>query len=94
MTSGSGASKGEEEAGTSSREGGARGRQRRGPLRGSVGSGHDLTVREFEPHVGLCAASWEPGACVGFCVFFSLSLSLCPSPADALSLSKIKIKVK
>ena len=31
------------------------------------GSGHDLTVREFEPRVGLWADSSEPGACFGFC---------------------------
>ena len=61
---------------------------REGRLGGSVGgatdfgSGHDLTVREFEPRVGLCADSSEPGACFGFCV----SLSLCPSPAHGLSL--------
>ena len=24
------------------------------------GSDHDLTVREFEPHGGLCADSWQP----------------------------------
>ena len=60
-----------------------------GCLGGSVGSasnfssGHDLTVCEFEPRVGLYADSSEPGACLGFCV----SLSLCPSPAHALSLS-------
>ena len=24
-------------------------------------SGHDFTVHEFEPHVGLCAGSAEPG---------------------------------
>ena len=24
------------------------------------GSGHDLKIREFEPHVGLCADSVEP----------------------------------
>ena len=47
------------------------------------GSGHDLTVCEFEPRVGLCADSSQPGACLGFCV----SLSLCPSPARALSLN-------
>ena len=64
-----------------------------GRLGGSVGwasdfgSGHDLTVREFEPHVGLCADSSEPGASFRFCVF----LSLCPSPAHALSLSVSKI---
>ena len=47
----------------------------------NLGSGHDLTVREFEPRVGLCADRSEPGACFGFCV----SLSLCPSPADRKS---------
>ena len=39
-----------------------------GRLGGSVGwdltldfgSGHDLTVREFEPHFGLCVDSTEP----------------------------------
>ena len=35
---------------------------------------HDLTVREFEPHLGLCADSSEPGARFGFCVSLSLSL--------------------
>ena len=60
-----------------------------GRLDGSVGSasdfssGHDLTVGEFEPHVGLCADSSEPGACFGFCIF----LSLCPSSTHSLSLS-------
>ena len=48
-------------------------------------SGHGLTTREFEPRVGLCADSSEPGACFGFCL--SLSLSLCPFPTRALSLS-------
>ena len=58
-----------------------------GHLGGSVGeasnfgSGHDLTVCGFEPRVGLCADSSEPGACFGFCV----SLSLFPSPARVLS---------
>ena len=46
-------------------------------------SGHDLTIREFEPRVGLCADSSEPGARFGFWVSFSL----CPSPARALSVS-------
>ena len=60
-----------------------------GHLGGSVGqasdfgSGRDLTVHEFEPCVGLCADSSEPGACFGFWG----SLSLCPSPACTLSLS-------
>ena len=48
----------------------------------NFGSGHNLTIREFEPRVGLCADSSEPGTCFGFCV----SLSLCPSPTHALSL--------
>ena len=67
--------------------------QLQGRLGGSVGSatdygsGHDLTVREFELQVGFCADSSEPGACFGFCG----SLSLCPSPAHALSLSVSKI---
>ena len=60
-----------------------------GHLGGSVGwvsdfgSRHDLTVCEFEPHVGLCADSSEPGACFGLWV----SLSHSPYPACALSLS-------
>ena len=36
-----------------------------------LGSGHDLVVCEFEPRVGLCADSSEPGAC-----FNSMSPSL------------------
>ena len=64
-----------------------------GHLGGSVGwasdfgSGQDLTVRELEPRVGLCAVSSEPGACFRFCVSFSL----CPTPAlsGSVSLSKI-----
>ena len=60
-----------------------------GYLGGSVGwvynfhSGHDLTVCEFEPRVGLYADSLEPGTCFVFCVSFSL----CPSPTHTLSLS-------
>ena len=46
-------------------------------------SGHDLVVREFEPRVGLCADSSEPGACFRFCVSLSLyappPLTLCMS---------------
>ena len=56
-------------------------------------SGHDLTVREFEPRIGLCADSSEPGACFGFCVSLSLSLPLpCLHPVS-LSPSKIHIKI-
>ena len=47
-------------------------------------------MRGFEPRIGLCADSSEPGACLGFCV----SLALCPSPAHALSLSKINKHLK
>ena len=53
-------------------------------------SGHDLTFLEFEPHVGLCADSSEPGACFGFCV----SLSLWPSSAHALPLSVSKASLQ
>ena len=65
-----------------------------GRLGGSVGwasdfgSGHDLTVREFEPHIGLCADSSEPGACFRFCVSLSLSLSDPPPFMLCLSLSQ------
>ena len=61
----------------------------KGCLGGSVGlasdfgSGHDLAVRGFEAHVGLCADGSEPGACFGFWV----SLSLRPFPTRTLSLS-------
>ena len=64
-----------------------------GRLGGSVGlasdfgSGHDLMVHGFEPHVGLCADNSEPGPCFGFCV----SLSLCPYSAHNLSLSVSKV---
>ena len=38
------------------------------------GSGHDLIVRGFEPRIGLCADSSEPGACFGFCLLLPLPL--------------------
>ena len=45
------------------------------------GSGHDLTVHEFEPRIGLCADSVETA-------WDSLSPHcLYPSPARTLSLS-------
>ena len=48
-----------------------------------LGSGHDLTVREFQPCVRLRAdgveAAWDS---------FSLSLCLSPAPLLVLSLSK------
>ena len=57
-----------------------------------ISSGHDLMVCGFEPCVGLCVDSSEPGACFKFCV----SISLRPSPTHALSLflslSKINMK--
>ena len=46
-----------------------------------LSSGHDLMVREFQPRLGLCADSSEPGARFGFCA----SISLCPSHALSLS---------
>ena len=53
-------------------------------------SGHDLTDRDFEPSVGFCADSLEPGACFGFCLPFSAPslLTFC------LSLSPSKINIK
>ena len=50
----------------------------------SFGSGHDLTVCEFKPHVGLCVDSSQPGTCFRFRV----SLSLCPSLTHTHSLSQ------
>ena len=52
------------------------------PNSSDFSSGHDLTVCEFEPRVGLCADSSEPGASFGFLV----SSSLGPSHASARSL--------
>ena len=49
-----------------------------------------ISVREFEPCLGLCADSSEPGACFRFCV----SLSLCPSPAYLRCLSKMNKHLK
>ena len=49
------------------------------------GSGHDLTVCEFESHIGLFAVSTEPAS-------EPLFPSLCSSPACNLALSKINIK--
>ena len=51
-------------------------------------SGHDLTVREFEPRVGVCADGSEPGARL------RLSPSLSAPPLLMLSLPKINIKKK
>ena len=45
-------------------------------------------VYGFQPCMGLRANSSEPGACFGFCVFFSL----CPSPTHALCLKKQTLK--
>ena len=45
-----------------------------------LSSGHDLTVREFEPHVGLCAGGVEPA-------WDFVSPSFCPYPACACALS-------
>ena len=52
-------------------------------LRSDLGSGRDLAVHGFEPRVGLCVDTWEPGAYFRFCVPLSaaprLVLSLPPS---------------
>ena len=54
-----------------------------------LGSGHDLTIREFEPHVWLCTGSAEPA-------WDSLSLSLSlPLPAPPLlTLSSLSLSLK
>ena len=53
-------------------------------FRSDFGSGHVLMVCGFEPYIGLCADSSEPGACFGFCV----SLSICRCPTCVLSLTQ------
>ena len=53
------------------------------------GSGHDLTVREFEPCIRVCADNVEPAG-----DSLSPSLSLCPYPACLLTLSKQINKLK
>ena len=50
-------------------------------------SRHDLTLREFQPHVRHCADSTEPA-------WDFLSPSLCPFPARACSLKINKLKKK
>ena len=51
------------------------------------GSGHDLKVHEFKPHVGLCTDSVEPA--------WDLSLPLfLPLPPPTFSLSENKLKKK
>ena len=68
-----------------------------GRLGGSVGeasdfsSGHDLTVRGFEPHVGLCADRTEPGAHFRFRVFLSLSA---PPPLALARVRSLSLKNK
>ena len=54
-----------------------------------LGSGHDLTVCELKPHIGLCTDSSEPGACFGFSLSGRESLfpSLSASPLLVLCLS-------
>ena len=45
-------------------------------------SGHDLTVREFEPCIGLFTDSVEPA-------WESVTPSLCPSPTLSLKINKL-----
>ena len=47
------------------------------------GSGHDVSVHEFEPRVGLCADGSEPGAALD-----PVSPSLSAPPPLALCLSR------
>ena len=53
-------------------------------LASDVGSGHDFTVRGFEPRIGLCADNSEPGAASDS---VSPSLSALPTLTLCLSLS-------
>ena len=47
--------------------------------------GHDLTLHEIDPHIGLCADSVEPAW-----DSLSPSLSLCPFPTHVHTLSQNK----
>ena len=50
-------------------------------------SGHDLTVHEFKPHIGLAAVSTEP-------TLDPVSpISLCPSPPPLLLMLSLKNKI-
>ena len=48
-------------------------------------------AREFEPRIGLCADSLEPGACFGFCLLISLPF---PCSRSVLCVSQKWINVK
>ena len=50
-----------------------------------TGSGQDLTVHEFKPHVRLRADSSEPGASFRFCVSFCLNLPCLHSVSCSVS---------
>ena len=56
------------------------------------GSGHDLTVCEFEPRMGPCAHNAEPAWDFSLSLFLSLSLSLPLLYSHCLCLSQIKLK--
>ena len=56
------------------------------------GSVHDLTIREFEPRLRLCADHSEPEACFRFCV--SLSCSAPPPFMLSVSLSRTNKTLK
>ena len=57
------------------------------PLSAGFGSGYYLVVREFEPHIGLCAGGVEPAR-------DPLSAPPARSLPLSLSLSKINMKKK
>ena len=46
-----------------------------------------IRLCDFEPHVGLCADTLEPRACLGFCVSLSLTLPCLRFVCLCLSLS-------
>ena len=57
------------------------------------GSGLDLTVREFKPHVGLCANIMEP-AWDNLLLSLPFPCSPSPSPSPSKIISKINFKNK
>ena len=54
--------------------------------RPDFGSGHDLAVCGFKPHIRLWADSSEPGTCFRFCVSLSLPLPRSHSPKNEYTL--------
>ena len=58
------------------------------------GLGHDLTVREFKPHVVPCADSSEPGTCFKLCLPLFLPVPCSHLVSLSLKNKKLKLKLK